>query len=166
MDSEIAQLFLAHSIKRLRQMTAHIESCFSRLSDDQVWSRGATHENSIGNLILHICGNARQWIGHGVGEEPDVRNRPSEFSARGGLSRAELLSHLHSTVDHAVAIIEKVTPERMVERINPQHEVVSVLDAIYQVVGHVQLHTGQIIFAAKILAGEDLGLYRPQPVSK
>ncbi|HEX4229341.1 MAG TPA: DUF1572 family protein [Bryobacteraceae bacterium] len=166
MDSEIATLFITHSTKRLRQMTGHIESCFTRLTDDQIWSRGASHENSIGNLILHICGNARQWIGFGVGAEPDVRDRESEFSAQGGLSRAELLARLNSTVDYAIAIVDKVTPERLVEKINPQREIVSVLDAIYQVVGHFQLHTGQIIFATKILAGEDLGLYRPQTVAK
>lgn len=166
MNSEIEKLFLAHSIKTLRQMTLHIELCFARLTDDQIWARGASHENSIGNLILHICGNARQWIGHGVGAEPNVRDRDSEFSAQGGLSRADLLSRLHSTVDHAVAILEEVTPERLLEEINPQHGVVSVLEAIYHVVGHFQLHTGQIIFATKILAGEDLGLYRPQPVTK
>ena len=39
----------------------------TRLTDDQIWSRGAPHENSIANLILHLCGNVRQWIGAGVG---------------------------------------------------------------------------------------------------
>jgi uncharacterized damage-inducible protein DinB len=166
MDSEIASLFIAHSTRKLRQMATYIEACFARLTDEQIWARGATHENSIGNLTLHICGNARQWIGFGIGWEPDVRDRDSEFSTQGGLSRAELLAHLNSTVDHAIAIVDNVTSERLVEKINPQREIVSVLDAIYQVVGHFQLHTGQIIFATKILAGEDLGLYRPQPVTK
>ena len=166
MDSAITKLFLAHSTKKLRQMCAHIESCLERLTDDQIWSRGAAHENSVGNLVLHLCGNARQWIDAGVGGEKDIRDRDGEFSMRGGLTGGELVSHLKQTVDRAVAVIEGVTAERLLEEVNPQTGPVSVLDAIYQVVGHFQQHTGQIIFATKILAGEDLGFYRPQPLSK
>lgn len=166
MHREISKLFLAHSIKKLRQMRAHIESCLERLTDDQIWSRGAAHENSVGNLVLHVCGNARQWIEAGVGGEQDIRERDREFSTRGGWTAADLVSHLKQTVDRAVAVIEGVTAERLLDEINPQTGPVSVLEAIYQVIGHFQQHTGQIIFGTKILTGEDLGLYRPQPVSK
>jgi uncharacterized damage-inducible protein DinB len=166
MHNEIRRLFVLHSIKKLRQMCAHIESCLERLHEDQIWSRGAAHENSVGNLILHVCGNARQWIEAGVGGEKDIRERDREFSARGGWTAADLLSHLKKTVDRSVAVIEGVTAERLLDEINPQTGPVSVLEAIYQVVGHFQQHTGQIIFATKILTGEDLGLYRSQPLSK
>ncbi len=166
MHSEITRLFILHSTKKLRQMCAHIESCLERLTDDQIWSRGAAHENSVGNLVLHVCGNARQWIEAGIGGEKDIRDRDGEFSTRGGLTAADLRSHLKQRVDRAVAVIEGVTAERLLDEINPQTGPVSVLEAIYQVVGHFQQHTGQIIFATKLLTGEDLGLYRPQPVSK
>lgn len=165
MHSDVATLFLVHSRNKLRQMCEHIEACLVRLSDDQIWSRGAAHENSIGNLVLHLCGNARQWICAGVGGEPDIRDREGEFSARGGLSGADLTSHLKQTIDRAVATLDKVTAARLLDEINPQTGPVSVLEAIYQVVGHFQQHTGQIIFATKILTGEDLGLYRPPPPS-
>jgi uncharacterized damage-inducible protein DinB len=166
MHSEITKLFVLHSTKKLRQMCAHIESCLERLTDDQIWSRGAAHENSVGNLVLHICGNARQWIEAGIGGEKDIRDRDREFSTRGGLTAVDLLSHLKQTVDRAVGVIEGVTPARLLDEINPQTGPVSVLEAIYQVVGHFQQHTGQVIFATKLLSGEDLGLYRPQPLSK
>jgi uncharacterized damage-inducible protein DinB len=162
MHSEITRLFLVHSTKKLRQMCAHIESCLARLTDGQIWSRGAAHENSIGNLVLHLCGNVRQWIGAGVGGEQDIRDRDREFSTRAGMTTADLLSHLKQTVDHAVAIVDRVTPARLLDEINPQTGQVSVLEAIYQVVGHFQQHTGQIIFATKMLAGEDLGIWRKQ----
>jgi uncharacterized damage-inducible protein DinB len=161
MDSEIAQLFLTHSTKQLRQMSGYIAPCLAKLTGDEIWSRDSPHANSIGNLILHLCGNVRQWIGAGVGGEEDIRDRASEFSAGGGFAAADLISHLNQTVDHAIKIIDAVTAERLVDEINPQNRRVSVLEAIYQVVGHFQQHTGQIIFATKIFAGEDLGLYRP-----
>jgi uncharacterized damage-inducible protein DinB len=166
MHSDIATLFLAHSRNKLWQMCEHIEACLIRLSDDQIWSRGAAHENSIGNLVLHLCGNAQQWICAGVGGEQDIRDREREFSARGGLSGADLISHLKQTTNRAVATLDGVTAARLWDEINPQTGPVSVLEAIYQVVGHFQQHTGQIIFATKILAGEDLGLYRPPSSSR
>lgn len=161
MESEIASLFLRHSAKQLERMSGYIDNCLNRLTDDQIWSRGAPHENSIGNLILHLCGNARQWIGGGVGGEKDVRDRPAEFSATGGISLEDLRSKLKDTVAHATGIIRATPAEKLTVIINPQTGPVSVLEAIYHVVGHFQQHTGQIIFATKILSGEDLGLFRP-----
>ncbi len=166
MDSEITQLFVARSVKKLQQMSGHIESCVAKLNDDQIWSRGAPHENSVGNLILHLCGNVRQWIGAGVGGQKDVRDRDKEFSADGGYTASELVSRLNQTVDEAISIINGVSPERLREKVNPQTGPVSVLEAIYQVVGHFQQHTGQIMFATKICAGEDLGFTRLQPAVK
>ena len=39
-----------------------IERCLEKLSDEQIWWRPNEESNSIGNLVLHVCGNARQWI--------------------------------------------------------------------------------------------------------
>jgi hypothetical protein len=36
----------------------------------------------------------------------------------------------------------------------------SILEAIYHVVEHFSLHTGQIIYATKLLRKEDLGFYK------
>lgn len=161
MESEIARLFIESSAKTMRQMLGYVEVCVGKLSDDQLWGRGAPHENSIGNLVLHLCGNMRQWIISGVGGQADVRDRPSEFSATGGPSGDELLARLRGTVEEAVGIINAVSAERLTEIITPQNHRASVLEAIYRVVGHFQQHTGQIIFATKIQGGEDLGLFRP-----
>lgn len=158
MASTITDLFLTHSTKKLQSMKESIQACLQKLNDDQVWNRGSENENSIGNLILHLCGNARQWIIAGVGGEKDIRDRDKEFAARGGLTRDELLSRLTQTVDQCLEVIATVTPERLTETIVPQTGPVSVLEAIYQVVGHFQQHTGQIIFATKLETGQNLGL--------
>ncbi len=149
MSEQIAQLFISYSETKLQQMLSAVESCLSKLSDDQIWSRGAEHENSVGNLILHLSGNARQWIIAGIGGEKDMRKRDLEFLTKGGLSRDELLSRLRETVHGAISVIRGVTRERLTETINPQTGPVSVLEAIYQVVGHFQQHVGQIIFITK-----------------
>ena len=158
--SKIPDLFLNYSVRTLEQMTAAITLCLGKLSDEQIWRRDHANENAIGNLVLHLCGNVQQWIGWSIGGDPDTRDRPAEFSAT-HLSRPELEQKLHATVDHALDILRKYPPEQIDKAISTQNGQSTVLEAIYQVVGHFQQHAGQIIFATKQLTGEDLRIYRP-----
>ncbi|HUI77538.1 MAG TPA: DinB family protein [Bryobacteraceae bacterium] len=159
-ETAIDRLFLEYSIKRLEEHASRIEACLGRLSDDQVWARGQENENAIANLILHLCGNVRQWIIAGIGGAGDQRQRDLEFSARQGDSKAQLAARMRATVDEAVAVIRKVPAAVLAERRTIQGYDVAVLEAIYQVVEHFSGHTGQIIFATKMLTGADLGFYR------
>jgi len=163
MNSDIAAIFLDHSIRKLEEMTRCIETCFSKLSDEQVWQRQADYENAIGNLILHLCGNMRQWIMHGVGGNPDVRVREKEFSTTGGPGAAQLLELLKETIGEANGVLANLPHQRLAERTHPQNRDVTVLEAIYQVVGHVQQHTGQIILLTKQMSQQDLDLTMPRP---
>ena len=163
MDNEIGILFLSASSAKLEQMTGFVTKCVARLSDEQVWARGGEHENAIGNLILHLCGNMRQWIMHGVGGASDVRVRDEEFSPVNGLSTRELTRLFEETIAEARGVIDSLPPEKLTDRITPQGRNVSKLEAIYQVVGHVQQHAGQIIVLTKQMCGTDLDLTMPRP---
>ena len=163
MDNEIAALFLDYSCKKLDGMTENLRVCLGKLNDAQVWERHGAHENAVGNLVLHLCGNMRQWVMHGVGGAKDVRVRDAEFSADGGLSGAGLMELFEGTVAEARGVIASLPAERLVERITPQGRDVSVLDAIYQVVGHVQQHVGQVILLTKQMTRQDLDLTMPRP---
>lgn len=161
MESELGRLFLSHSTKKLEQLTGHIETCVSNLGNDLIWARNGSHENTVGNLVLHLEGNVRQWIIAGIGGVPDVRQRDLEFSTAEGHTAGQLSSHLRKTVNEAMAIIGGLSAGRLLEGVTPQSATVSVLEAIYQVVGHFQQHTGQIMFATKQLSGDGLGFYQP-----
>ncbi|RZU39453.1 DinB family protein [Edaphobacter modestus] len=163
MDNEIGALFLRCSSTKLEQMTGFLTSCLNRLSDDQVWKRDGAHENTVGNLILHLCGNMRQWIMHGVGGAADVRLRDKEFSADGGMTVAELIALFEETVRESRSVIDSLAPEKLVEKTVPQGREVTKLEAIYQVVGHVQQHVGQIILLTKQICRTDLDLTMPRP---
>ena len=158
--SETDRLFVDCSVRRLREQLPRIETCLGMLSPEQVWTRGGENENAIGNLALHLCGNVRQWIIAGVGGERDERDRDSEFSSRGGASTAELSARLRQTVEEAVAIIAGLAPERLAMPLLVQGYRVTVLEAVYHVVEHFSYHTGQILFATKMLTGANLGFYR------
>ena len=152
--------FLKYSGDKLEQYASGIQDCLRRLSDEQVWMRGSAAENSAGNLILHLCGNVRQWIGFGIAGQADNRHRDAEFAARGGVSAGELSHKLADAVKETVGIIRAQTPETLAQSTNVQNYELTKMEAIYHVVEHFSGHTGQIILLTKILTGEDLGYYK------
>ena len=165
-DNAVAALFLDYSCRKLENMTETLRVCLGKLSDAQIWERHGAHENSVGNLVLHLCGNMRQWVISGVGGTVDVRERDAEFSADGGMGAEELMGRFALTVAEARRVIAEVPTQRLVERINPQGRDVSVLDAIYQVVGHVDQHVGQIVVLTKQMTKTDLDLTIPRKPRK
>ena len=160
MAETLDRIFVDYSSKKLRQSTERIETCLAKLNSGQIWARGSEQENAVGNLVLHLCGNVRQWIIAGVGGAPDLRERDSEFAARNGAPASELAARLRETILEAAGVIDRVSAGRLAERIVVQKYDVSVMEAIYHVVEHFSTHTGQIIFATKMLTSEDLGFYR------
>jgi uncharacterized damage-inducible protein DinB len=156
----IDRLFVDYSIQKLTQASGRTGVCLDKLSEEQVWAKGSTNENAIGNLVLHLCGNVRQWIIAGVGGAPNTRDRDAEFARSGGVSIADLRNLLQRTVDEAIDVIRAQTEESLARQIEVQQYNVSVLEAIYHVTEHFAGHAGQIIFATKMLTGDDLGFYR------
>lgn len=145
-------LFLAHSVRKLWQMRNSIGERLGQFSDEQVWAKSKSSENSVGNLVLHLCGNVRYYIGHGIAGQPNRRDRAMEFAAT---SHEDLPGLLRTTIAEATTVLTTLPPERLTDPL-PADLVVppgirTVLELIYQIVGHFQLHTGQIIFAAKRL---------------
>ena len=67
MNEEIGGLFLQICRGRLERNTSKLLDCLSSLPEEEIWKRPNSHSNSVGNLILHLCGNARQWIISGIG---------------------------------------------------------------------------------------------------
>ncbi len=153
------RVIVEYTADKLDQLAGRIADCLRRLAYDQVWGRGSDNENAVGNLVLHLCGNVRQWIVAGVGGQPDVRDRDAEFAARGGLEPAELAERIRAIVCEANGIIRGLTPERLEQRIAIQKYNLTVLEAVLHVLEHFSHHTGQIIFATKLATSEDLGYY-------
>lgn len=160
MQEDLGHTFLQFTVDKLDQLSSRIKDCLDRLTPEQVWRRGSDNENAIGNLVLHLGGNVRQWIGSGVAGRPDIRERDREFAARDEIEPSELWQRLEDTVDDAIAILAGLPTERLQERVTIQSYNVTVLEVIYHVIEHFAQHTGQIIFATKQLTGEDLGYYR------
>jgi uncharacterized damage-inducible protein DinB len=159
-SSTVSRAFLDRaSAFMLGDYLPKIERCLEKLTDEQIWWRANEESNSIGNLVLHLCGNARQWIICGVGDQPDNRNRDAEFAQRGVIAREELLSLLRSTVSEVETTLRTFDPSLLLEYRKIQGNDVELLYAIFHVTEHFSMHTGQIIMLTKMLTASDLRFY-------
>ena len=157
---DTSQAFIRRSRSYLsQQYLPQIRRSLEGLSEEELWWRPNEASNSIGNLILHLAGNAKQWVVSGIGGEVDRRRRDEEFSQEGGLSGAELMALLGDAMDEVDEVLSRLEPPELLETRVIQGMSVSVLDAIYHVVEHFSTHTGQIIFLAKLRTGRDLGFW-------
>ena len=151
-------------IARSRGYLAHeyptkIGRCLEVLPADALWRRSDADSNSIGNLLLHLNGNIRQWIVSSVGGAPDHRHRAAEFAATEGGNAKELFAHLRSTVDEADAVIAALTERDLASHRVIQGRDVSVFEAVYHVVEHFAMHTGQIVLLTKQFAPGQVKFY-------
>lgn len=137
-----------------------IERCVERLPPDDLWWRPNEASNSVGNLILHLAGNARQWIVSGVGGADDVRERDGEFAAEGGLDGPALLAHLREAYAAVDAVLAGLDPAALGGPRTIQGYETTGFQAIYHVVEHASMHVGQIIQVTKQRTGRDLAFYR------
>lgn len=131
-----------------------IQHCLGQLSDDQVWRRSQPSLNSIGNLILHLCGNLRQWIIAGVGGASDVRNRPAEFAERGPIPNAELLRRLEMVVEEAKRALASVDDRQLTEVRCIQGFDVTGVAAIFDSIPHFRGHTQEIVHMTRLQLGD------------
>ena len=145
----------------LRQVyLPRIISCLEQLSSEQIWWRPNEASNSVGNLVLHLTGNVRQWIVSGLGGAPDVRQRDWEFSERGPLPRRVLVSRLRKVVEEACRVMGKLSPEDLARAHTIQKYQVTGMEATFHVAEHFSHHAGQIILLTKMLTGSDLKFTR------
>ena len=144
-DQPLASAVIAETTNCLNSCLSKIKHCLGHLTDEQVWWRPKEPMNSIGNLILHLCGNVRQWIVAGIGGAPDVRDRPREFSERRVIPKSELLGRLDEVVTAAGEALARMTPEEMLRMRRIQSFKVSGLGAIFDSVPHFKGHTQEIV---------------------
>ena len=166
MPDQIPEIFLTAAVKRMQLSEDDINRCLDKLSDEQMWHRGADHENSVANLLLHLEGNHRQWFLHGIDGQPDVRRRDAEFTLSPSQRCAEVRRCFAATLAECRKVIGSLPPERLLEMVDPQPGggwgPMTILEAILRITGHLQLHQGQIILLTKQLAATDLDLSLPR----
>jgi len=165
--TQTASLFLASSQQLLaKQNLPRIVECLQQLSEEEIWWRPNPASNSAGNLVLHLCGNVRQWIISGLGGVEDARDRDREFAERGPIPRQGLVTQLRRTVQDACRVLAKLSDDSLSRKYRIQGYHVTGLDAVYHVAEHFGYHTGQIIYITKLKRAQDLRFTRLPVVKK
>ena len=160
-DLSVSGLFLEFSrSKLLEQYWPRLHGCVESLTAEQTWWRPNESSNSIGNLILHLDGNVRQWLVASFNRQEDTRDRPAEFAERQLIPPAALLERLGATMQDASAVFSRLREADLLTTLHVQGYTVSGVQVVYRVVEHFGMHYGQILYITKLLRGEDLGFYR------
>ena len=159
MTEEIIKEFVEQSIYRMEESTRMINKCYAEVSEQEIWIQPNNSSNSIGNLILHLCGNIRQYVISSLGGKEDIRERNKEFTEK-GYSKNELIEKLISTLQEAKTVIRSANPTALLRKRNVQGFHFSGIGIIIHVTEHYSYHTGQIALLTKLLKDKDLGFYR------
>ena len=159
MAEEFIREFIDQAIYRISENTTKLTSCLDQLDETETWKRPNENSNSVGNIILHLCGNIRQYAISSLGNMEDVRERDKEFSVAGGHSKSELIKKLIVTVEEAKSIIQNIGSDELLRKRQVQGYYQSGIGIILHVTEHYSYHTGQIIFWTKLLKNKDLGFY-------
>lgn len=156
LEKELIEQF---RIRVFEESYARIYKCLSLITDDQLWFSPNLNVPPIGNQILHLCGNARQWIVAGLSEEKDIRQRDLEFQNQADIRKSELIFVLENLKQNINETFEALNQDDFYR----QHEIQgfknSTTGVLIHVIEHFSYHTGQISMLTKILVNKPLGYY-------
>src|ERR1044071_983117 len=93
-----------------------IRLAVEKLDEAAIWKRPNEESNSIGNLLLHLAGNVREWIVCGIGGATDERVRQQEFDERSIIPRAELLALVKGTLSEVDGTLASLDPSILLEQ--------------------------------------------------
>ncbi len=158
--TQINQAIIAEFERRvMEESIPRIKKCLGMLSEAEVWYRPNENIVSIGNLILHLCGNARQWILSGVGGQPDHRERDAEFEETGPIAKAQLMLQMDQVAEEIREVLHKLEPTDLLDKRPVQVYEETVLSMLIHVIEHFSYHTGQITWMTKSLKNVDTQYY-------
>jgi hypothetical protein len=150
----LAEAFLNETRAALDQEHRRIRHCFEQLTDAHVWYQHRPQVNSMGMLVIHLCGNLRQWFLHGVGGAEDSRKRMDEFETRIDLSKGDLLAMLASLLKEIDTLLQSLPAGALLHPRTIRGSDTHVLAAIYSTVNHMEGHAQQIVYMSHCLLGD------------
>ena len=154
------EIFLSRSRYWLtKEYPTKLRHCVNALPPEAVWARTDERSNSIGNLLIHLAGNVTEWILGGVGRQTISRYRAGEFTQKTGRDASKLLDDLEAVLRKADSVLADLTAKDLERSIMIQGRETTVLGAIYHVVEHFAMHTGQIVLLTKIHAPGKIRFY-------
>lgn len=136
-----------------------IYKCLSMIEEKNLWTSPNKTIPTIGNLILHLCGNARQWVLSGLGDRVDNRDRDQEFVLHPKIKKAELVFLLENLKVNLKQTLEELDSSSIDKIYKIQGFEVTGFSVLIHVIEHFSYHTGQITLLTKWITNKDTGYY-------
>ena len=160
LDQSFLNLFVSEIKHRLfEESQVRLERCLNELSEADIWWRPNENSNSVGNLVLHLTGNARQWVLAGLGGALDQRRRQAEFDERGPISRVELIQKVRDVMTEIDEVLDRLKPEDLERPIVVQSFNETGLSILIHVVEHFSYHVGQMAYIVKARLDKQTNFY-------
>ena len=167
MENQVSKLLIEEAKYRLiEESIPRLNKCLGLLSEEEIWFRPNDNTVSIGNLVLHLCGNVRQWLISGLGGAKDDRRRQLEFDDPGPYPTEVLLNKLSSLAVDIEAVLEHLTTDDLVAVKRIQGYDSSGVSILVHVVEHFSYHVGQVVILLKSRKDMDLGFYAGQDLDQ
>jgi uncharacterized damage-inducible protein DinB len=165
--SDIATLLIKEAeFRLLEESIPRLHICLDKLTKQGIWYRPNSNTVSIGNLVLHLCGNVRQWLISGLGGAADHRQRQQEFNETGPLPTIELHQMLDQLATEIEVVLEGLTESSLVSEYQVQGNTVNGVSILVHVVEHFSYHVGQVTIMVKSRKDVDMGYYEGQDLGK
>lgn len=145
--AELAELYRRDLTRLGQQVRAFADETL-------LWQTLQGVENSAGNLMLHLEGNLREYVGRQLGGIPYTRVRPREFSDR-DVPRDELIHRIDDIALRIPAVIEGLSNDAL-DAVYPENVLgvsMSTGQFLMHLYGHLNYHLGQIDYLRRILSG-------------
>ncbi len=154
------------AVKHFEISLQRVEKCFDEITEEDLWNDFNNNLVSVGNLVLHLCGNSTQYVISGLGGQKYFRERDKEFSGKPGLSKRELLEKFQNVISDSCKVFFNLSEEQVEKNYNVQGFNYNGVEIILHVTEHLSYHVGQISFAVKLMKNKDLGYYRGIDLNK
>jgi hypothetical protein len=145
---------IAHGLAALfsRDLTRLIQELQAFPSDETLWERAPGVKNSAANLVLHLEGNLREYVGRQLGQVAYTRARDREFALT-SVSRDEMVRRMQDVKELVAKVVSRLSDSEL--GANYPEDVLgtplSSLDFLVHLHGHLNFHLGQIDYLRRIL---------------
>ncbi len=160
MNNKLIQIIKSeYQVRVIDECLVRIKQCLNTLNSGEIWLRQNPNTNSVGNLVLHLSGNIRQYIISGVGGAEDTRIRDMEFETSRNETRAFLIDLLDQTLVESNTVVQTLSDVEFIQEVTIQGFEHTRLSAIIHVIEHLSYHTGQITYFTKFIKDIDTAYY-------
>jgi uncharacterized damage-inducible protein DinB len=152
MDDRTLESTLLHLIRSrmVDDYPAQLGQCLDAIAEDDMWWRPDEKSNALGNIMLHLIGSNRLYVGYGVGARAVERDRAAEFTARGNPGLTAVVGAWNETVHMMREVLDGLQPPQLMEQTDRTGKMTTIASILLHASHHTAAHMGQVVWITKM----------------